>query len=145
MKREFFQASKYSLMVGVMTTIEVSASDGVGSNSCASSSRLFAWRGEFVERRLVDVGVGQALAELDLAVAVDVGLDALRLQVGVGPVERGLGQEEEVARLFQLLAVGVVRLKETASSGVEASEPASMSTSYWASRGTPATIPSICS
>ena len=44
MKREFFQASKYSLIVGVMTTIEVSASDGVGSNSCASSSRLFAWR-----------------------------------------------------------------------------------------------------
>ena len=42
MKREFFQASKYSLIVGVMITIEVSASDGVGSNSCASSSRLFA-------------------------------------------------------------------------------------------------------
>jgi hypothetical protein len=27
-----------------MITIEVSASDGVGSNSWASASRLFAWR-----------------------------------------------------------------------------------------------------
>ena len=42
MKREFFHASKYSLIVGVMITIEVSASDGVGSNSCASSSSSFA-------------------------------------------------------------------------------------------------------
>ena len=33
MKREFFQASKYSLIVGVITVIAVNASDGVGSNS----------------------------------------------------------------------------------------------------------------
>ena len=43
MKREFFQALKYSLIVGVMITIEVRASEEVGSNSCASSSRLLAW------------------------------------------------------------------------------------------------------
>ncbi len=42
MKREFFQASKYSLIVGVMITIEVIASDGVGSNPCASSFSSFA-------------------------------------------------------------------------------------------------------
>ena len=43
MKREFFHASKYSLIVGVITVIAVKASDGVGSNAWASSSRLCAW------------------------------------------------------------------------------------------------------
>ena len=33
MNREFFHASKYSLIVGVITVIAVSASDSVGSNS----------------------------------------------------------------------------------------------------------------
>ena len=47
MKREFFHASKYSLIVGVITVIAVSASDGVGSNSCASASRLSASSSNF--------------------------------------------------------------------------------------------------
>ena len=37
-KRVFFHVSKYSLIVGVMIVSAVNASDGVGSNACASAS-----------------------------------------------------------------------------------------------------------
>ncbi len=44
MKREFFHASKYSLIVGVMIVIAVSASDGVGSKAAASACSASACR-----------------------------------------------------------------------------------------------------
>ena len=37
-KREFFHASKYSDIVGVITTSAVNASCGVGVHSCAAAS-----------------------------------------------------------------------------------------------------------
>ena len=52
----------------------------------------------------VEVGVGQRLAELDLAVAVEVGLDALGGELRLGAVQRRLDQEVEVARLLEGLA-----------------------------------------
>ena len=51
-----------------------------------------------------EVGVRQRLGELDLAVAVEVGLDALGLELRLGAEDRGLDQREEVARLLELLA-----------------------------------------
>ena len=144
-KREFFHASKYSLIVGVITVIAVSASDGVGSNAWASASRDSAMLVELANHRDVDVGVGDALAELLLAVAVDVLVDVLGEEVGVGAVERRLGDEERLPGCSRVSPFGSSRLNETAFSGSEASEPASMSTSYCARRGTPATIPSISS
>ena len=42
-KREFFHASKYSDIVGVMTTSAVSASLGVGCHSRAAASSSFAY------------------------------------------------------------------------------------------------------
>ena len=41
-KREFFQLSKYSLIVGTMIVSAVNASEGVAENSAASESRDFA-------------------------------------------------------------------------------------------------------
>jgi len=55
--------------------------------------------------RLEGRSVRQALAELNPAVAVDVGLHALNDEVGVGAPERRLHQEEEVAGLSELGAV----------------------------------------
>ena len=43
MKREFFQAPKYSDIVGVITTSEVSASAGVGFQSRAAASSSLAY------------------------------------------------------------------------------------------------------
>ena len=63
---EFFQASKYSLIVGVITVRAVNASEGVGSNSWASASKVLGLLLELAHGRHVDVGVGKPLPELDL-------------------------------------------------------------------------------
>ena len=85
MKREFFQASKYSDIVGVMTTSAVSASCSVGSHSCAEASSSFGLLVEVARRGDEEVGVGQRLAELDLAVAVEVGSTPLAANFGSVP------------------------------------------------------------
>ena len=117
MKREFFHASKYSLIVGVMIVIAVKASDGVGSNACGVRVQGVRLALELAQRRDVDVGVGDALAELDLAVAVGVLLDVGE-QVGVGPVQRRLGEEEQVARLLQRLAVRQLEAERDGALGI---------------------------
>ena len=53
---------------------------------------------ECVRRRLEDGRVGERLAELDLAVAVEIRLDALRGVLGTRAPEHALGEVEEVAR-----------------------------------------------
>ena len=53
----------------------------------------------------VEVGVGHGLAELDLAVAVEVGLDVLGLELVLGAEHRGLDEEVQVARLLVGLAL----------------------------------------
>ncbi len=103
-KREFFQASKYSDIVGVMTTSAVMASCCVGSHSSAEAESSFALAAKSLRGGHEEVGVRQRLAELDLAVVVEVGLDALGRELLLGPPQRGLEQEEEVARLLVGLA-----------------------------------------
>ena len=144
-KREFFQAPKYSDIVGVITTSEVSASLSVGSHSRAAASSSLAYFSKSRAEGHVEVGVGHRLAELDLAVVVEVGLHALGLELLLGAERAGLDQEVEVARLLERPPDGVFTSNGTALSGSLASLPASMITSYSASEGTPATTPSISS
>ena len=87
-KREFFHASKYSDIVGVMTTSAVKASCSVGVHLRAAASSSLGGRLEVAGRRDVEVGVRDRLAELDLAVAVEIGLDALGRELRVGAEER---------------------------------------------------------
>ena len=102
MKREFFHASKYSDIVGVITTSAVSASCSVGRPLLGGGVEVLGLLVELLDRGEVEARVGQRLAERDLAVAVDVGLGRpLRL----GAVERALDEEEEVAGLLVGLAV----------------------------------------
>ena len=101
-KREFFQASKYSDIVGVITTSAVNASCGVGSHSCAARVELVGRASRSrARRRRRSSRPGMRLAELDLAVAVEVGLDALGGELRLGAEDRRLDQEVEVARLLE--------------------------------------------
>ncbi len=102
MKREFFHASKYSDIVG----------DHHDHRDVRVLERRLPLLGLGVELLLVldevgrrgqeEVGVRQGLRELDLAVAVEVGLDALGLELRLGAEDRRLDQREEVARLLEL-------------------------------------------
>ena len=103
-KREFFHASKYSDIVGVITTSAVNASCGVGFHLRAAASSSLALRLEVARGGDVEVRVGQRLAELDLAVAVEVGLDALGGELRLGAEDRGLDQVVEVAGLLERAA-----------------------------------------
>ena len=109
-KRDSFHWPKYSLIVGTITTSDVNASDAVGSHACASvsSSRRVAL--ERLGRGRQDARVGQRLAELDRAVAVEVGLH-LRGQIRAGAPEHALGEVEEVARLLEHAAVGQLQVE----------------------------------
>ena len=104
MKREFFHAPKYSDIVGVITTTAVKASSSVGSHFLADSSSSFAYLTKSVAAASRKSASGQRLGEGHLAVAVEVGLDALGLELRLGAEDRGLDQREEVARLLVLLA-----------------------------------------
>ena len=103
-KREFFHASKYSDIVGVITTSAVNASCGVGAPVVRGGVELAGRLLEVARGGDVEVGVGQRLAELDLAVAVEVGLDALGRELRLGAEGRGLDQVVEVAGLLERLA-----------------------------------------
>ena len=59
---------------------------------------------EVLRRGLEEVGVRERLAEGDLAVAVEIGLDALGRELLLRAEDRRLGDEEEVAGLLVLLA-----------------------------------------
>ena len=72
-KRDVFHWPKYSLIVGTITTTDVNASDGVGRQARAARSSSPRVAVERVRRRLEHVRVGQHLAELAPAVAVEVG------------------------------------------------------------------------
>ena len=97
-KREFFHASKYSDIVGVITTSAVSASCSFGRPLLGGGVELVRLALELLDRGEVEARVGQRLAEGDLAVAVEVGLGR---ELRLGAVERALDQEEEVARLLE--------------------------------------------
>ena len=71
-KRDAFHWPKYSLIVGTITTTDVNASDAVGRQARADAIELAGIRGERVGRRLEHVRLGQDLAELALAVTVEV-------------------------------------------------------------------------
>ena len=73
---------------------------------------------ELAQRGDVDARVGDPLAELHLAVAVDVLLHALGEEVGVGAVERRLGDEEQIPGLLQRLAVGQLEAERDRALGI---------------------------
>ena len=104
MKREFFHAPKYSDIVGVITTTAVKASSSVGSHFLAAASSSLAYLANSVVAASRKSASGSASGNVDLAVAVEVGLDALGLELRLGAEDRGLDQREEVARLLELLA-----------------------------------------
>ena len=104
MKREFFHASKYSDIVGVITTTAVNASSSVGCHFLADASSSLAYLTKSVVAASRKSASGSASGNVDLAVAVEVGLDALGLELRLGAEDRGLDQREEVARLLELLA-----------------------------------------
>ena len=104
MKREFFQASKYSDIVGVITTTAVNASSSVGCHFFAAASSSLAYLTNSVVAASRKSASGQRLRERDLAVAVEVGLDALGLELRLGPERGRLHEREEVARLLERLA-----------------------------------------
>ncbi len=103
-KREFFHASKYSDIVGVITTSAVNASCSVGAHSLRGGVELLGGLLELARGGDVEVGVGDGLAEADLAVAVEVGLDALGGELRLGAEGGGLDQVVEVARAVPGLA-----------------------------------------
>ena len=103
-KREFFHASKYSDIVGVITTSAVNASCAVGFHLRADGVEVAHGLVHVARRGDVEVGVGHRLAELDLAVAVEVGLDALGRALRLGAEDGGLDQVVVVARLLVDLA-----------------------------------------
>ena len=120
MKREFFHWPKYSLIVGVIVTSACSASARSGFHARAAASSAFAWAAKSRVTAKTSVGVRDRLAERDLAVAVEVGLDARGLEVGVRAEQRRLGQEEEVARLLEHLAAGQLDVERHGVLGVGA-------------------------
>ena len=72
-KRDVFHWPKYSLIVGTITTTAVNASDAVGFHA-RGPVELARVEHERVGGGLEGVRVRQHLAELELAVAVEVGL-----------------------------------------------------------------------
>ena len=106
MKREFFHASKYSDIVGVITTTAVKASSSVGCHFLADGVELLGVLDEVGRGGEQEVGVRERLGERDLAVAVEVGLDALGGELRLGAEDGGLDQREEVAGLLELLPAG---------------------------------------
>ena len=101
--RDSFHWPKYSLMVGTITTSAVKASESLGCHAFADvpSLRVAVER----PRRDQQARVGQLLAELGLAVAVEVGRCAGGEVAGKRAPERSLGQVVEVAGLLQHLPV----------------------------------------
>ena len=129
-KREFFHASKYSDIVGVITTTAVNASSSVGCHCFAAASSSLAYLTKSFVAASRKSASGSASGNVDLAVAVEVGLDALGLELRLGAEGRGLHQREEVPRLLVGLAgLEVLRSNGTAFSGSGSSAPASMITS----------------
>ncbi len=77
------------------------ASEAVGFHAASRPVELAGVERERVGGRLEDRGVGQHLAELDLAVAVEVRLDAPGRVLRPRAPEHALGQVEEVPGLAQ--------------------------------------------
>jgi hypothetical protein len=75
-KRDSFHWPKYSLIVGTITTSAVKASDGVGCQACAFVERLAGVAVEGIRGGCEDARIRQRLAERDLPVLVEIGLDA---------------------------------------------------------------------
>ena len=105
-KREFFHASKYSDIVGVITTSAVNASCGVGrhSRAAASSSEAFAWKSRAAATR--KSASGSASPKPTLPSPSRSGFTPSRREPRLGAPQRGLEQEEEVAGLLVGLAGG---------------------------------------
>ena len=103
-KREFFQASKYSDIVGVITTTAVKTSDASGVHFSPAACRSLAVFSKSVVTAWRKSASGSGLAEGDLAVAVEIGLHALGRELVLGAEDRRLREEEEVAGLLVLLA-----------------------------------------
>ena len=73
-------------------------------HSLAASSSSFAYLTKSVVAASRKSASGSASGNADLAVAVEVGLDALGGELRLGAEHRGLDEREEVARLLELLA-----------------------------------------
>ena len=142
-KRDSFHWPKYSLIVGTITTSAVNASDARRLPGLRRAVELARVAVEGVGGCGEDACVGQHLAELDRAVAVEVGR-ACPVRSRARAPEHALGEVVEVAGLRRTRPSGSSRSNGTALAGSScALEPASMMTSYSASDGVPATTPSI--
>ena len=143
-KRDSFHWPKYSLIVGTITTSAVNASESVGCQALAGRVELPGVPVEPGRRGRRNAASGSTSPNSSCAVAVEIDRgEAISTVVGQRAPERALGDVEEVAGLLEHGAVGSVRSNGTALSGSSAAlEPASRMTSYSASDGMPATMPS---
>ena len=144
-KREFFHASKYSDIVGVITTSAVNASCVGRLPRRGGGVEVLRVGREVLRGGDEEVGVRHRLAELDLAVAVEVGLTPLAANCGSVPHSEVSSRKKKLPGCSNVLPAGVLIENGTAFSGSDLSAPASMITSKSASDGTPATTPSISS
>ena len=129
MKREFFQAPKYSDIVGVITTTAVKASSSVGSHFLADASSSLAYLVKSVAAASRKSASGSASGKVTLPSPSRSGSTPLAWNFGSVPkTEVSISAKKLPGCLYSLPAF-VVRLKGTALSGSEPSEPASMITS----------------
>jgi hypothetical protein len=127
-KREFFQASKYSDIVGVITTSAVKASCGVGFH-CARRRRARRRLLEVARGGDVEVASGSASPNSTLPSPSRSGLHALGGELRLGAEDERLDQVVEVARLLERAPVGRLDRERHGVLGSPASPPASMITS----------------
>ena len=129
MKREFFQASKYSDIVGVITTTAVYASSSVGCHFLADASSSLAYLAKSVVAASRKSASGSASGNVTLPSPSRSALDALGLELRLGAEDRGLDSAKKLPGCLNSLPALVLKLNGTAFSGSEPSAPASMITS----------------
>ena len=144
-KREFFHASKYSDIVGVITTSAVNASCSVGCHSLAALSRSDALVAKSFAAATRKSASGSASPNSTLPSPSRSGVTPLAANFSSVPHSEVSSRKKKLPGCSNVLPAGVLTENGTAFSGSDLSAPASMITSKSASEGTPATTPSICS
>jgi hypothetical protein len=144
-KREFFHASKYSDIVGVMTTTAVNTSAGSGVHPSPDSCSSFAVFSKSVVVASRKSASGSASPKLTFPSSSRSGSTPFAVNFSSVPKIEVSVMKKKLPGCSYSLPAFVVIVNGTAFSGSLASPPASMMTSKSASSGTPATTPSISS
>ena len=129
MKREFFQASKYSDIVGVITTTAVNASSSVGCHFLADASSSFAYLTKSVVAASRKSASGSASGNVTLPSPSRSASTPLAWNFGSVPKTEVSTSAKKLPGCLNFLPAWGLELNGTAFSGSEPSAPASMITS----------------